>query len=1207
LRLRQKGPPVRTAPRPTDYPNRIRGLRIRLGLTQARLAELLGISFASVNRWENGQSRPNSLAWEKLLRAEALGIAGLTGEYGPDRLTREPEAVYTPTATPGPVVDFSSDAEVVRVAGEGERLTYGHLFNPAFATETSLIHPLPHQHIAVYEQMLPQTRLRFLLADDAGAGKTIMTGLYIREMLSRRLVRRVLIVPPAGLVGNWERELRTLFGLRFRILTGTDARLANPFVGPDSDLVIISIDTLAGEASFSRLHEPAVEPYDLVVFDEAHKLSAHREPDMTVRKTDRYRLAEVLAGISDTSTGYSLDWGCHHLLLLTATPHMGKDFPYYCLWRLLAPEVLSTLDAFNSYPQDARRRHFIRRTKEELVRYDGTPIYPMRVSDTLSYGLTQGEISEQKLYDETTAYISNYYNRARILNRSAVRLAMSVFQRRLASSTYALMRSFERRLDKLNHLIDDVQSGRITVEQLAAAQRQLDRVRDVLEEKTADDEVTEEGLEENEAVEREALGGVVAHSLAELEVERRQVQDLVDLSRRVYEQGEESKLSKLLEVLRDPKYENEKLIIFSEHKDTLDFLVRRLEGIGFTGQVASIHGGMDFRERERQVEFFRRPVSEGGAKYLVGTDAAGEGINLQFCWLMVNYDIPWNPARLEQRMGRIHRYLQQHDPVVITNLVTGGTREGRVLKVLLIKLEDIRKELGSDKVFDVVGRLFEGLSIKDYMDQLAAGDNADEVSNRVEGKLTAGQVKALRDREKRLFGDGGDVARDLHRLNADREHEVYLRLLPGYVRGLLEKAAPLLGIGIEGNLDATFSFRALKPGALDSLWPILESYEPDRREYLTVHRPDDADKCVWLHPGEPVFDAFVGLVQSRFSGDALKGAVFVDPTAERPYMFHLALVSAKRQADPALRQLARSEVLERRLAGLRQEESGEVQECPVEHLLLLKGGQGVPLAVRDFAATVGQSCEKAKAYATENVARALAERHRSDLQTTLAEREDFLRRGFDYQAAELATARARLREKAEAGDPGARAELGRIKERQRNLADRREQALAVLRREPELIVVGEIEFLAHALVVPSADPEDRKRHDREVEAVAMRVACAYEESLGAVVKDVSTPELAVAAGLTECPGFDMLSQRPDGGKLGIEVKGRAQVGDVELSENEWARACNLRNGYWLYVVYQCATAQPRIFRVRNPFGALLARAKGGVVIDEQAIVRAAEA
>ena len=385
-----------------------------------------------------------------------------------------------------PTLDFTTPPEIVRVVAEGERLSFGHLFNPAFAAEISQIDPLPHQRIAVYDHMLRQPHLRFLLADDAGAGKTIMAGLYIREMLSRRLPRRVLIVPPAGLVGNWRRELLTLFNLPFRIISGADARDGNPFIGEDSDRLIAKLDTLAGDKMFSRLRDPNVNPYDLVIFDEAHKLSADRGNDMRVRKTDRYRLAEALAGAPGLDHGWRLPWHAQHLLLLTATPHMGRDYPYYALWRLLDPQVLSTPEAFKAYPPEHRRCHFIRRTKEEMVKLDGKPLYPTRISDTHGYDLSQGEVSEQSLYDETTDYLRHVYNRAKLLNRSAARLAMSVFQRRLASSTYALFRSLERRMEKLQALIRDVQQGRLTMEQLTLLQRQIaDQGEAALDSKTA--------------------------------------------------------------------------------------------------------------------------------------------------------------------------------------------------------------------------------------------------------------------------------------------------------------------------------------------------------------------------------------------------------------------------------------------------------------------------------------------------------------------------------------------------------------------------------------------------------------------------------------------------------------------------------------------------------------------------------------------------
>jgi len=1182
----------------------------------------MGVSFASVNRWENGQSRPSPLAWQRILAAE---------EHGLDALLQQPSVVGRAKADSvtrvggAPNLDFSVNPEIVRAVTEAERLSYGYIFNPAFATEISRIDPLPHQRIAVYQHMLSQPRLRFLLADDAGAGKTIMAGLYIREMLTRRLIRRVLVVPPAGLIGNWESELRTLFGLRFKIVSGLDARAGNPFAGRDGDLVIVSVDTLTGERMLARLREPDVAPYDLGIFDEAHKLSARLEDGFTIRRTERYKLAEALAGVHGVDADYRLPWSCRHLLLLTATPHMGKDFPYYCLWRLLEPEELSTKEAFDAYPPESRRQHFIRRTKEEMVRFDGSRIFPARKSGTLSHELSQGEVGEQALYDRTTDYMREYYNRARILNRSAARLAMSVFQRRLASSTYALMRSFERRLSKLDALIEDVQAGRLTTEQVLSLQERL-RIRDVEEDKTADEEQVEDGLEENEAAERDAMAGVVGVTLGELEAERNQVRDLLNLARKVYERAEDSKFEKLREVIRDPQWRDDKILVFTEHRDTLDFSVRSLEAMGFAGRVAQIHGAMDYLERQEQVAFFDKSTAEGGAAYMICTDAAAEGINLQrACWLMVNYDIPWNPARLEQRMGRIHRYKQSHE-VSIINLVAGRTREGRVLKTLLDKLEKIRGELKSDKVFDVIGRLFEGLSLKDYLEKSVTDEGATESVTEIEGKLTPEQIRAFEEWERKLYGDGGEVVARLDTERAMVSREQLRRLLPGYVRSFIEKAAPLLGLRIDGDLDSVFSFAEARLRALEPFWPILEEYPAESRNRFVLRNHEDSSSAVFLHPGESFFEALREAVLSRFSADALRGAVFIDPTAQAPYFSHLGLVQIVRRADenPVLNgaegsgALRAEEPIEYRLVGLRQDSTGRMEECPVEHLLLLRGGPGgIPLAVRPFVAQAPSATELAASFAREQIAAPLAERHRSAILASLPERERFVEAGYRYEEDALLAQRVITANRAREGDNRAAAELERIKQRQRSLEDLKEQALAVLRREPELIEPREIEFLAHALVIPSSDPEDKKRHDAEVEKVAVRIATEYEREQGWTPRDVSTPPLARAAGLTDNPGFDILSNRPAFGassakstvfeERAIEVKGRASVGDIELTENEWSRACNSRDKYWLYVVYDCGAPNPRLFRVQDPFRKLIATAKGVVIIDEKQILRATEA
>ena len=339
----------------------------------------------------------------------------------------------------------------------------------------------------------------------------------------------------------------------------------------------------------------------------------------------------------------------------------------------------------------------------------------------------------------------------------------------------------------------------------------------------------------------------------------------------------------------------------------------------------------------------------------------------------------------------------------------------------------------------------------------------------------------------------------------------------------------------------------------------------------------------------------------------MRGATFVDPTGQEAYIFHLVLVEVVRQADATIATLARPEMLETRLIGLKQNQAGQVEVAPVEQLLLLRGGTGIYGPYVQFAAQARTLREAAWTYVVEQVARPLAEEHRAAMLENLPERADFLRKGYDYREAELAEARKRLRDQAREGNSRAKAELGKVKARQRALADRRRATLAALEREPELIAAGEVTFLAHAMVIPSNDPEDRERYDKSVEMEAVRQAWGYEEAHGAAVTDVSTPALALAAGLEEHPGYDLLSRRPDGQIRLIEVKGRAMVGDVELKENEWIKACTHQDAYWLYAVYRCATDQPQLWRVQNPFFKLVARAKGDVVVDEQEIFRAAEA
>lgn len=1151
-------------------PDELRGFRKRVGLTQSALADRVGVTPLTVHRWETGQSRPQRIAKERL--------SDLAKSYAEDPTSPE-HPVTSPESRPP--LDFGGRAEAVSAVAEALRLAHGHQFNPVFASETARIDPLPHQRIAVYERMLKQDPLRFLLADDAGAGKTIMTGLIIREMLLRGRIRRVLIVPPAGLVGNWKRELELLFRLNFRIVSGADVRTRNPFQGPGGDLVVVSLDTLRGDKAFSRLCDSDALPYDLVVFDEAHKLSVSKQ-NARVRKTRRYQLAEALAGCSDSRSRFGgLGWSARHLLLLTATPHMGKAAPYYFLWRLIDPVGLATEESFKLYSEEAHSHHFIRRTKEEMVGLDGSTLFPPRECLTFSYDLSP---DEQALYDATTDYLKNTYGRA-LSNRPAIQLAMGVFQRRLASSTWALLRSFERRIEKLHAIVEDINAGRTNSAGLRRIQEALDRKHntDYFDTHSADEDTREDGIgESHEDYEDAVLGAIVSIAIEDLEEEISELSDLRERAVRLYGSGRESKFEKLREVVQDLRFINEKCLIFTEHRDTAEYLVRRLEALGFSGQVGTIHGGMDWREREDQVSAFREP---SGNRFLVATDAAGEGINLQFCRMMLNYDIPWNPARLEQRMGRIHRYGQKYN-VQIINFVAGDTYEGRVLQVLLEKLETIRKELSNDKVFDVIGRLFENVSLGECIRTAYDSEGTRAAIGAINEALSVERIRDIADRERKLYGPQGDVAECLDTMRTAMERERYLQLLPAYVRRLILKSADLLEFGIRGDIDSVFSLVPKRAGALDWLLPVLEGYAAESRERLSVHRPKE-EACVWLHPGEPVFDALSERILCKFSRDAQRGSIFVDPRSEAAYMLHLVLLTLEEDSDnpsAAVNVNDRRRTHEQRLTGLIQGEDGSTHECEIERLLLLWPSPPTPPGSVPVATqAIGMRAEATR-YVEQSILKQMVARRRNELIRDLPDRLQKVKINYQLRGVELADRRNRLSKRGAVSD---QEELEAIKQDQRTLKRQLQLALEDVSDPHERLVHGNAQFLVHALAIPPGPNDPVEQYDERVEDIAITIARAWEEKRGATVQDVSKPELARALGLPNWPGFDLISKHSSGETRNIEVKGRGNRGSIQMAANEWKQACNLGPRYWLYVVLDCATVAPQLVRVNDPFRCLL--------------------
>ena len=813
---------------------------------------------------------------------------------------------------------------------------------------------------------------------------------------------------------------------------------------------------------------------------------------------------------------------------------------------------------------------------------------------TFDYDLSTGPDGEQTLYDLTTAWLRRSYGRA-LDNRPAARLALNVFQRRLASSTWALRRSLERRAGKLRRTVGDLAAGRLPAAGLKSGQLSLGDaddadIFDALADADAGSDETAAGRAA--AYEEAVLGAVVTVTIDELHEEIATIDGLIARAERLIEAGAESKFERFRAVLDDPRYAGDKWLIFSEHRDTVEYLIRRLEGLGHAGRIVSIHGGMTWTERDGAVERFRQP---DGARFLVATDAAGEGINLQFCRLMVNYDLPWNPARLEQRLGRIHRYGQRRD-VVIVNLVATSTREGRVLRVLLDKLDAIRAELRSDKVFDVIGRLIDNRSLGDYLLEALTDDGERRIRDRLGRALTTEQVGRIETADARSYGRPGEVADRLDALPGNLDRERYLQLLPAYVHRFVETGARLLGLTIHGDLDDDFALAPGRPSALDPLLPVLDGYPPAARDHLRVRRPRTGAPCIWLHPGEPVFDALRDQVLQVCGRDALRGGIFTDPRAEGPYLVHLAEISiTERQEeadagapDGSSEHRATSDGTaprERRLLALRQGESGGPAECSVEDLLLLRAAPGVaPGAVPLAGRALGLRAEAA-AHAGSLLER-IVEEQRAARRAELPDRRRRVAANFECRAAELAARRTALGGRHPGSDT--REELEAVKRAQRAIRAERQRALAQVDRAPDRIDRGEIRFLAHALVIPAERDDDAGSHER-AEEIAVRIATGWEQDRDARVQDVSRPVLARAASLPDWPGFDLLAHPPGGEPRCIEVKGRAGRTAIQMELNEWKQAFHLGDRYWLYVVFDCATPAPTLVRVQNPFDKLLAR------------------
>ncbi|KUI22644.1 helicase [Mycobacterium sp. GA-1285] len=751
---------------------------------------------------------------------------------------------------------FDANASDFKLVAEAQRITLAGLFDPMLAVATSDVRPLPHQIRAVYGELLPRTPLRFLLADDPGAGKTIMAGLYIKELLLRDDVRQCLIVAPGGLVEQWQDELYFKFGLRFDLLTNQliDANV-NLNVFETNPLLIARMDQLSrNEELQAQLKETE---WDLVIVDEAHRMGAHYFGGK-LEKTKRFQLGELLGRIT------------RHLLLMTATPHSGKEEDFQLFLTLLDRDRFEGKRTKTADTSGIMRRM----VKEDLLTFEGKKLFPERIAETVPYELTELEYS---LYEQVTAYVREGMNRADRVGgkrKNTVGFALTVLQRRLASSPEAIYKSLVRRTDRLERKKQEILNGTYRDKEPAVDIDGID----------ADDYNSEE-LEE---LEEELLdAATAAQTVEELDAELLELAELTKVAKQVRDSGTDRKWAELSKILQDEALTVDangwprKLIIFTEHRDTLEYLASRIRSLlGRPNAVRSIHGGIRRGERRMITEEFTK---NRDCQILLATDAAGEGLNLQAAHLMVNYDLPWNPNRIEQRFGRIHR-IGQEEVCRLWNIVASNTREGEVFVRLLTKIEEQRKAYGG-KVFDVLGEAFSETPLRDLLLNAIRYGERDDVKAKmhevIDHKVSDG-LKELLD-ERALASDNLADA-DLAKLRAAMDEARARRLQPHYIELAFKAAFTRLGGRIAKRERGRYEIANVPAQLRASKYqPIATKYDRVSFDLEHVHS-DDTARADLLAPGHPLHDAVMDEAIHRFGGTLNSGTVLVSSTLEKPHL-----------------------------------------------------------------------------------------------------------------------------------------------------------------------------------------------------------------------------------------------------------------------------------------------------------------------------------
>ncbi|TYC51152.1 DUF3883 domain-containing protein [Zoogloea oleivorans] len=1092
---------------------------------------------------------------------------------------------------------FDALGEDFKLAAEAWRINLAHLFDPMMAVHTSNVEPLPHQITAVYESMLPRQPLRYVLADDPGAGKTIMAGLFIRELLMRADARRVLIVAPGSLVEQWQDEMFEKFGLSFTLFSREQveqSRSGNPF--DDLDLMVARVDQLS--RSEDLLEKLRLSHWDLIVVDEAHKLSANYFGNK-VNKTRRFQLGELLGSIT------------RHFLLMTATPHNGKEEDFQLF--------MSLLDSDRFYGKFRDGAHKVdvtdlmrRMVKEEMFRFDGTRLFPERRAYTTNYKLSDLEAA---LYAAVTEYVKEEMNRADQLQdggrKGTVGFALTSLQRRLASSPEAIYQSLKRRRHKLRRRVEEEklrQRGQTLAETSEPAVNGNGKNGDDIWE-SAESLSAEDYENFEEAIVDQATA---AQTIQELEAEIFILEALEEQARQVVHSGQDRKwdeLSKLLQntpEMHDADGRQRKLIIFTEHRDTLNYLAVKIRGvIGNEASVVMIHGGVKREERRKVQELFRNDPT---ARVLLATDAAGEGVNLQNANLMVNYDLPWNPNRLEQRFGRIHR-IGQTEVCHLWNLVASETREGDVFQRLFEKLEVEREALGG-RVFDILGEVFEERSLKDLLIEAIRYGADPEVRARllckIEGALDTAHLETIIKRNA-LCEEVMDERR-LFAVKEEMEKAEARKLQPYFIRSFFNQAFQQLGGELRPREHGRYEITHVPANIRErdrqitgrdrrNADPVLRRYERVcfEKQYVRLIDRISTPMASLMHPGHPLMQSVTDLVLEQHRNKLKQGAVLVDPSDSgiTPKVMFIIDHCVKEGAAPGGQHsdsLTRGYIVSRRMQFVEIDPQGGASNAGwAPHLDLEPIAKADAALIEDVlgAPWITQNLEQqALAHASthlvpEHFGEVRARREKS-VDKTLAAVHERLVKEINFWSDRY----IKLQDDIAAGKD-VRLTLENVRRTIDELTARRAS------REKELLAMRHVisatpVVVGGALVIPAgllaqrkgapgwtADAAARAR----IEWVAMNAVMDAERALGHEVIDVSAQKC----------GWDVTSLPPAiGGKLPpsrhIEVKGRAKgATTITVTRNEILYGLNQQDKFILAIVLVDGDMHEGPFYVTKPF------------------------